>query len=254
MLSYYLRGAYKTIHQMEEARQEVARSFVENADPTQNVRLHLGGTQTDAMSFSLDFFLFSLRRLADSMIAWLCLCPPPPRSLPQSLNDLVTKIKNGKHYDLDPVIQQSLVAYWDDIGRKIKGYRDQSNHFAIISGHCVVFKTSDGRIAISMALPDDPEEKSAFKMTYDPGVAVMGFMVEALVKSVRVVNELIERMIDLMAPNDANARGVEVFEIFASRGGPLKLGSGQQVRGEPVPYPVNFHELVGEAAIIRKEM
>ncbi len=137
---------------------------------------------------------------------------------------------------------------------KIKGYRDQSNHTAIISGDCVIFRGNDGGVGLKMLLPDNPEEKSIAKMTYQPGVPVMGFMLESLAKSVRFVNEVIERLIDLMAPYDPETRRIMTLEMVAWRAGPLKLSPGEPIVGEPVPFPADIAKIVGEAAIIvRKE-
>jgi hypothetical protein len=253
MLSYYLRGAYKTVHQMEEERQEIARSFVEKADPAHNVHLYLGGTQTDSLSFSLDFFLFCTRRLADSMIAWLSRCPPPHKNLPSSFNDLITGIRKGVDYGLDQEIQTSMLSYWDETGHKIKQYRDLANHYAILSGDCVVFRAGNSQIAIKMVLPDNPDEKSAIKLTYDPGVPVMTFMLESLARTVRFVNEVIERMIDLMGLRNEQEASRILGAIMSELDSPFRLAGNGPLVGEPVPYPLDISKIVGEAATIERK-
>jgi hypothetical protein len=148
-------------------------------------------------------------------------------------------VKKGR-CQLDSQIIGILENYWNVRGEKLKGYRDQANHKAIILSNCIVFKYSKG-VGLKMLLPDDPKENSPAKITYDPGVSTMGFLLESLKLTIQFVNALVERMIDLMAGGEQNPREMAIVGL-AMRGAPLVLSA--QRSGEPVPYPVSVTRVV----------
>ncbi|MFC1705869.1 hypothetical protein ACFL59_03490 [Planctomycetota bacterium] len=200
-LPYYLRGACFALGELERHRHEAVTALeVPGLGP--NTRAVLSADRADPLSFALDFYLFCLRRSFDALIPYISRCPVS-QSLPSSMHDLVKALRKGK-WQLDNKIQAAILAFWTDVGARIKGYRDQANHKAVILSNCVAFR-SEGRVALRMLLPDDHEEKQPSKLKYEPGVPAMGFAVNALEKSLRFVNVLVERMIDMLAPVLADA-------------------------------------------------
>ena len=174
----------------------------------------------------------------DSLVSYLSRCPVRT-SLPSSINDLMKGIPSGK-YNLDSQIKTLLMDYWKSIGKRIKGYRDQVNHKAIILSNCIVFNTPKG-FGLKMLLPDNPEERSPSKISYDPGIGTMGFLLESLKVTVQLINRLVERMINLMAGDDKNSRERAIVGLTI-RGAQLKIGLLRT--GEPVPYPVDVRRAV----------
>ena len=174
-------------------------------------------------------------------MAYLRRCPENV-SLPASINDLVKGIHNSK-YELDDQLQDVLLAFWNDMGVKIKGYRDQANHKAIILSNCVAFTSPKGA-GLKMLLPDDPHEKRPSELRYDPGVPAMGFALDALKKTIQCVNVVVERLIDLMSQGDPNARTTGVVGP-AIRGGPWVFET--KISGEPVPFPLTVSKVVAIA-------
>ncbi len=240
-LPYYLRGVCFSINKLESYRIKAAQALAEVPEVGPNTQLILPAEYSDPLSFALDSYLFFLRRTFDSLRPYLCRCPTKI-SLPQSMNDLINGIRTDK-YQLDPQIKTLLIDFWDTVGKKAKGYRDQTNHTAIILSNCIVFNCSQG-VGLRMLLPDNPEEKRPFKINYNPGVNAMGFTLESLKITVQFVNRLVERMIDLTAGAKKNPRDRAIVSI-TMRGAPLKISS--RTTGEPVPFPVGVKEIVKRA-------
>ncbi len=240
LLPYYLRGACAGISQLERARVEAVKVL---ANPTMgpHTRVILSPDQVDPLAYAIDFYLFCVRRTFDALVSYLRRCPTN-LSLPASLHDVVDGIRTGKHR-LDSQLQDTVLAFWDDMGFRIKGYRDQANHQGIILSNCIAFNAS-GRAGLRMLLPDDPKEKRPSEMRYNPGVPAMGFALDSLQKTIRFVNALVERMIDLMAPSDPNARNYGVVGP-AIRGAPLAMSP--TISGEPVPFPLGVTDVVANA-------
>ncbi len=229
-LPYYLRGACAAICQFELARIEAVKVLsAPSSGP--NSRVVLATDKVDPLAFAVDFYLFCMRRALDALIPYLSRCPDNI-SLPSSLNALVNGLGNRKYQSLDLEIRTTILSFWGDIGKKIKGYRDQANHKAIILSNCIAFNGEGGCSGLRMLLPDNPDEKRPSEIKYDPGVPAMGFALDALEKSLLFVNMLVERMIDLMCADNPEARRKGVVSI-AMRGAPLKIGA--KFSGEPVP-------------------
>ncbi len=214
----------------------MALSELPGTSPTTQFVLPL--EYSDPLSFATDSYLFFLRRVMDAAISYLGRCPNRI-SLPSSMNTLMKGVKTGK-YKLDVQIKTILEEYWGNVGAKIKGYRDQVNHKAIILSNCVAFNSTDG-VGLKMLLPDNPEEDRPSIINYDPGVNAMAFLLESLKAKIKFINALVEKMIDLMAKGRANPREQGIVAI-TMRGAPVAFGSS--VTGEPVPFPIGVKEIV----------
>lgn len=238
-LPYYFRGVCFSINELEIHRIKAGNSLSNIPGVGPNTQSILSPEYFDPLSYSFDSFLFYMRRVMDSLILYIA------RSLglnglPSSMNDLVKGIKKSKNYNIDNVIQKILVEYWDGLGEKIKGYRDQISHTAIIISDCIAFNSSNG-IGLKMLLPDNPQEKSPSKISYNPGINVMGFSLDALKITIKFVNQIVERLIDLLAVEGENPRSQGIVG-FSVRGGFLNIN--KNIMGELVPYPVNLKSVI----------
>lgn len=243
-LPYYLRGACAALCQLEAARREAVEALDGLPGTTPNTQFVLPPDKVDPLSFAIDFHLFCLRRSFDALIPYFRRCQND-LELPRSFSNLVSGIGSDKYTNFDPQIQNVIQSFWNEIGRTITGYRDQANHRAIILSNCVAFRKNDGVAGLKMLLPDNPHETRPSELRYEPGVPAMGFALDSLGKTVHFVNLLVERMIDLIAPDDPIVRSTGVVSI-AMRGAPVRFGS--QISGEPVPFPVDVAEFLVNAA------
>ncbi len=242
-LPYYLRGACTAIRQLEATRVEAVTVLAApSAGP--HTQVILPPDKVDPLSFAIDFYLFCARRAIDALVPYISRCPRN-LSLPASMKDLAGGIAKSKYPKLDPQVQTTLLSYWEQVGLKIKGYRDQTSHKAIILSNCIAFNGAGGVSGLKMLLPDNPEEKRPSELRYEPGVPAMGFALDSLQQTIRLANVLVERMIDLMASDDPSARSTGIVSI-AMRGAPLRLAS--TISGEPVPFPVNVFQLAMKTA------
>lgn len=245
-LAYYLRGACHALNQLENTRICAANQFTELADGNPRSQWIIAGDLWDEMGFSTDLYLACLRRACDALLHYVSRCPRNI-SLPESFKDFVDGIRNRK-YQVDSKIGKSALNYWDETGIKVKGYRDQALHKAVILSNCLVFYHHvTGSVGLRMSLPDNPQEKSPAELKYEPGVAAMRFFVGSLYDTIQFVNVSVERMIDLMAPFHRDVR--ETYVISASiRGGPIIVNE-MITDGEPVPFSVTVHDVVRRAAM-----
>lgn len=237
-LPYYLRGACFSINELERFRIETIDAWKNIPSVGPDTQYILSPENFDPLSFSVDSYLFFIRRVMDSLISYLNRCPEN-LSLPSSMNDLIKKMIAGK-VSLDSVIHESLTEYWNTCGEKVKGYRDQVNHKAVILSNCIVFNTPKG-FGLKMLLPDDPHEKSPSKINYKPGVGAMGFIMESLKLTIQLVNRIVERLIDIMGAYEDNPREKGIVGP-AIRGGTLSITKLKS--GEPIPYPIGVKHVL----------
>jgi len=243
-LPYYLRGAYAALCQLEAARGEAVKALDELPGTGPRPRFILPPDKVDPLSFAIEFYLFCLRRTFDALVSYLRRCPND-LELPRSFSDLAKGIQRNKYPTLDRQIQKIIRSFWGEIGSTITGYRDRANHQAIILSNCVAFRNDEGAVGLKMLLPDNPHEKCPSELKYEPGVPAMGFTLDSLIKTVQFVNSLVERMIDLISPDDPNVRSSAAVSI-TMRGAPVEFSA--KISGEPVPFPVDFAKTVVNAA------
>lgn len=241
-LPYYLRGAFSALQQMELARVKAIECSGEISGAP-SARIVLPADKIDPLSFALDFYLFCSKRACDSIVSYISRCPNNI-SLPESISDLIIGLEKSK-WSIDSIIQNTLLEFWESVGKRLRDYRDQVSHKAIILSNCVAFEGKGGVKALSALLPDNPEEKSPSKIGYEPGVPLMGFSLDSFAQTVHMINVLVERMIDLLAPNSPDARAKGIVAI-TMRGAPFVVKS--TISGEPVPYPTNIQKLISRAA------
>ena len=241
-LVHYLRGACFALGQLERHRIIAAEHFVKMHPDDPKARWLMLEDLPDSMSYCADSFLMFLRRACDAVILYINRCCEK-RDMPRSMNDLVKNIQN---WNLDCRIRDALISYWEETGKKVRDYRDLASHHAIVLSNCLMFyHFPSGSVALRMLLPDDSSAKSPSQLRYELGVPAMGFFVDSLFDTVRFVNVVVERLIDLMAPDQPGVRTTRVIQIIP-RGGALPL-SDERPKGEPVPYSVRAADVVRRA-------
>lgn len=240
-LPYYFRAACFSLNELEYYRIKTTEAWKQIPEVGPDTQFILPPELFDPLSFAADSYLFFLRRVMDSLIAYISRCPNR-QSLPSSMNDLMKGVSSSK-YDLEEDIISILNDYWDSVGKIVKRYRDYVTHSAVILSNCIVFNTPNG-FGLKMLLPDNPEEKSPSKIAYNPGIGTMGFFFDALKQTIQFVNRIIEKLIDLMGTHEANPREKGIVGP-AIRGGSFEISSHKS--GEPVPYPVGVMQVLGMA-------
>ena len=240
-LPYYLRAACFSLNELEHYRLETTKAWNEIPEVGPDTQFILPPELFDPLSFAADSYLFFLRRVLDSLISYISRCSGK-QSLPSSMKDLMKGVNESK-YDLDESIISILNEYWDSTGEKVKDYRDQVTHRAVILSNCIVFNTPKG-FGLKMLLPDNPKETSPSKIGYNSNIGAMGFFLDSLKQTIRFVNRIIEKLIDLIGAHENSPREKGIVGL-AMRGGQLQISRHKS--GEPVPYPIGVMQVLGMA-------
>jgi len=274
-LTYHIRGACASLLQLEAVRNELIKTQATSLKPSHSVMLV--SEAVDPLSFALDGYLHFVRRGMDGLVLYLRRATKGSK-LPASFHHILLRHRTSEHLvsgstrfsgriwtqfvqmngvgvivkgiekrrwpELNNKITDITLHYWNNINRRLKGYRDQSNHTAIVSSNCTLLMTSDSRYELRLQLPDDPEERSPSKLRYDPGIPAMTFVVNSLTATIKYANDIVERLIDLNADDPDEARCYSLV-LTPIRGAPIRIGG--TVSGEPVPYPIDIKQIVNEA-------
>jgi hypothetical protein len=118
------------------------------------------------MAFRVDAFLDSARRAQNGVVPYVSRALH--MSLPQSLDDVLKKATG--RVQLPDWLRDILVQYWQSSGKRLKDYRDLSQHHALVSSDAYVFWRKSGEPAIFLVLPNNPQVKSAAALTFEPPV------------------------------------------------------------------------------------
>lgn len=185
----------------------------------------LGPPDRDLASFQIDSFLETGRRVQNAAVSYLA--AKFKRSFPQSYHDLMIMNKKRPLQLPAPVLQE-LEGYWRCFGERLRQYRDLSQHYAIVSSDCVCFPASNGQIAVSIWLPNNPEVRKPSLLNWgDPKVHAYDFLEQHFLALVTFVNQLLIALISSDEWQDAR-----VMESLIRY--PMTLGASTTV-GKPVP-------------------
>lgn len=240
-LPFYMRGACEAFDRLLLIREIAGVEFRKLKSP--GAKWVITGDLADAMTFAVEACLSYLRRAADALLLYVARCPKN-LTLPSSMNDAIKAFRKGATRECDEQVVSLLLEYWDRIGSRIKGYRDQAAHFAIgVSDGVMFYHQPSGAVGLRLLLPDDPMATSPKAMTYEPGVQTVSFLTDALHDTTRYFNTVLERLIDLAAPGDASARESQLIYIALRGGRPLSAEMDFTL-GEPVPFGVGANSVV----------
>lgn len=172
--------------------------------------------ERDPIAFMTDSFFNSARRVQDAIIPYVS--RSFSLSLPNSMNELIKKLKEEK-ISLHHPIKEQLMIYWDSSGKKLKAYRDLGQHHALISSEGWVAKTPDGKAIIHLSLPNNPEEKNILRLKYDnPVILALPY----LVLEFQNLMGLVFKVTDLLLPTEINRNKKNV--TFSFRNFPMGKG------------------------------
>jgi hypothetical protein len=124
----------------------------------------------DAILFAVDSFLEAAAR-AQNAVTWY-LGKTLSLSLPISFSD-VAKDVTQLPSQIGLLVQQ----YWQASGKRLRTYRDLSQHYAVPSTEGRVYVLPSGEARIHVVLPNNPEVKSIAELTYgEPDINAYEYM------------------------------------------------------------------------------
>lgn len=87
--------------------------------------------------------------------------------------------------------QQTLQESWDEVGSKLKDYRDSMSHYDPLNeGHTnVILRPSDNRWALTVRLPENPEANSRLAFRFESGPDALSYCYDTLVHLTAVAVE-----------------------------------------------------------------
>jgi len=92
-----------------------------------------------------------------------------------SMSEFYKKLNKYDYLKNNDEIKSTIKEYWNNHGIKIKGYRDFEQHFGVMYNHASIDKKT---CELIIPLPDNPEEKSSNKTTYDKNIDAISFVQE----------------------------------------------------------------------------
>jgi hypothetical protein len=171
MLPYALTAAYAAYVRFSAAAQAIVQKHGESFE---SARLTLAATDTYEMCFAIDAFLDSGRRAQNALTAHLSAATR--RSLPQSLPDLMSGMAKEK-FQLPSGIAKMLADYWSKHGKRLKEYRDLSQHHILVASHTTLFRGERRAIGLHVLLPSNPDAASTKDFVWgDPPVHAQLFL------------------------------------------------------------------------------
>ncbi len=167
LLPYSMGATWYALSEFARLQREVIAE-IGSERPKDAVFYGLPVAQRDILSFMFDNFLDSARRSQNAVIHYLS--RGLKISLPGSMNVLVRRLKDETK-PFPPGPRSRLLNYWDMFGKRLKDYRDLSQHHALVTSDARLIRSDEGRIGVYLMLPSNPEVKSAGKLKFgDPEV------------------------------------------------------------------------------------
>ncbi|MBS1793997.1 MAG: hypothetical protein JSS81_09095 [Acidobacteria bacterium] len=160
-LPYFLNASYFFVLQIIKLQHNLIETKGKNiSSGLQN----LTEVELNPIAFLTDSFFNSARRAQDSIIPYIS--RSFSLSLPNSMNDLMKKLQKNE-ISLPSHIKTEFEFYWNNNGKKLKDYRDLGQHHALLSSEGWIAKNDDETLLISILLPNNPEEKSGSRLSYN---------------------------------------------------------------------------------------
>lgn len=179
----------------------------------------------DPLAHEVDAYLGAARRAQNGVVPYLSRVFR--RSLPTSLREVNQKLTAGR-LSIQPDADSLITGYWAKAGARLRDYRDLSEHHAIVASDARVVRADNGRVCLYLALPNNPEVKSAARLSYDPPVHALKYVVESFLTLCAFVSRLVDVMID-QVPSSGMVAVTFNFK------GALRVGPG---KWPPPAYPV----------------
>jgi hypothetical protein len=160
-LPYTIGAAVTAVLSLATTRYRIVQDYGQEVSPS--VSFGLPDIERDAMGFAVDSFLEAARRSQNAVIPYLRAAHGV--GLPMSMADVVSDARAGRS-PLPTQVQAALLKYWEDHGRRLKDYRDLSQHFALLASDAHLFMTNEKENGIYSILPSNPEVKAVSKLVF----------------------------------------------------------------------------------------
>lgn len=161
-LPYSIHGAYISIINFRNSYFNIMEAELSNGEIKPGVIQQLNKFDWYKLSICVDNFL-SFGRKTQNII-----CKYIRRSLgisaPESMHVLTKQIENNKS-EVSEDIKKEIMSYWSKAGKKLKEYRDLSEHHAVLSSTAYLLSSERGPF-LHIVLPNNPEEKKLSNLSY----------------------------------------------------------------------------------------
>lgn len=215
-LPYCLGAAWTAVQRLVLSLQHLEQlPDVQQIEAGQRKILTLSAEQRDPLAYEVDAFLGAARRAQNATVPYLTRAYS--QSLPASLAKLAAQLRSGKR-SIHPEVDAVILGYWQAAGSRLKAYRDLGEHHAIVASDARVVRAPTGKLYAYLALPNNPDEKSATKLSYDPPVHALDFVIG---KALLPLCAFVSRLVEIMAEGVPQSGMVAVTFSFK---GQLKLG------------------------------
>jgi hypothetical protein len=254
MLPYALTAMQAAFYQCVETQGRIFTRLEQRGLET-GVTLHLL-EEREELGFAVDSFLETAVRCQNALIPYLevgCRATlPKSRKLPKSLADLVPKIERGD-IDLGKIPNDLVTGHWKAHGKRLRAYRDLSQHFAIVSSDPRVFRGSDGRLFLYLLLPTNPEAKDPARLQYEnPHVHAYMYIRDYFHRLFGIVYHLTRHLKERF-PDKVNPDGTRTFVLrpLLPRA-PIVFGGGHKIEGQRIMIHDEMRQEI-EARIVRNK-
>lgn len=116
-----------------------------------------------------------------------------------SMNDACKKLE---YYGLPSEIVERTLDYWNNHGKKLKGYRDIDQHHYSLVDHAYMQTKPERRLVV--LLPDDPAKKGQKEATYYSEIDALQFLQESFQQLHQYVDDVARLMGYQPTPLEAN--------------------------------------------------
>jgi len=219
-LPYTLGAAWYALAELGRLQCELSAEVSDEAFTNAHV-IGLSSDARDRMAFEVDAFLEAARRSQNAVLFYLS--HGLKKSFSGSLYKFVKKLEQHETFGLPEKLRANILKYWEDHGRRLRDYRNRSQHTAYITSDARLFRDPEGRRAIHFVLPSNPEEESPARLRFgDPPIHAFTYLLNEFYALVCITHWITAGLV----PSGLTARmAVRVF-----RGG-LSL----DLSGNPVP-------------------
>ena len=233
LLPYCLGAASAALETLISEIQTIVSDNLSSEPPETQATILPKPEVTARLSYQVDHFLDAARRTQNAWIPYLS--RRFSLSLPISLSALMNRLES-RDLGLPEEIRRALTEYWKRHGKRLKDYRDLSQHHALVLSEARVFRAADGTPSIWLTLPHNPEVKSSSQLSFEnPTVHASSYVreqyCELMAFSYWLCEELIEESTDRTKASFARVPRTWI---------------GPSVQGQPIPTESSVAQEINE--------
>lgn len=178
-LPYALQGCYEAVLHLVMEQEALLQKLDAEGSLSVNAILIVQEAQRNSLALRLDSFIEVARRCQNASILYMS--NALGISLPQSLDDVYSTILKGRS-KLPQEVAELVKNYWDDSGKRLRAYRNLSQHYLLLASDVRAVRGSDHNAYLYLALPNNPEieSKSLKNLRFvDPTVHAIPYAIKA---------------------------------------------------------------------------